>query len=86
MAGPDGGGVTRSVKGAPSCPSRKCDWCGGKASGAHRAGRQSPLVDPDLAPGDCDCCPPPTAQDIEYEKREREWEAWMDEQDWGASE
>jgi len=79
---PGGGGVTRSVKGAPSCPARKCDWFGGKASGAHRVARQSPLVDPDLEPGDCGCCPEMTAQEIEYDKVERDWAAWMDEQSW----
>lgn len=67
------------------CPSGKRN-CGAGCSRADlnavRDFRQTPVVDPDLVRGDCGCCPPPTAQDLEYEKREREYEAWLDEQSW----
>lgn len=35
--------MSRSSKGAPRCPSPKCDWCGGLASAQHRHARQEPV-------------------------------------------
>jgi hypothetical protein len=35
--------VSRSRKGSPRCPERKCSWCGGLASAKHRDARRMPM-------------------------------------------